>query len=183
MISFVYFDVGGVVILDFSGTDKWEVVKKEWGITDAYWDDFEPKLCAGKEKISPEFLNAFVSRFEPNPSIYSDINEIHTKNRIGLLTNMYPGMFDAIKKSGLVPEVDWNVIIDSSVVGLAKPDPKIFKLAEQKAGVKGNEILFIENTSRHIEAAKSFGWQTFLYDPVHPEESSQKLLDLFLTLV
>lgn len=29
MIKFVYFDVGGVTIKDFSGTDKWEVLEKE----------------------------------------------------------------------------------------------------------------------------------------------------------
>ncbi len=54
MISFVYFDLGGVVIRDFSGTNKWEEVKQEWGLTDKYWDEFEPKLCAGQEKISPD---------------------------------------------------------------------------------------------------------------------------------
>ena|SRR3989344_1830153 len=182
MISFVYFDVGGVVILDFSGTNKWEMVKKEWGITDAYWDDFEPKLCAGKEQISQDLLNAFVSRFEINKSIWPVIEKIRQKCKIGLLTSQYPGMFEAIKKRGLIPDIDWNVIIDSSVVGLAKPDPKIFKLAEQTAGVKGNEIFFVENSPKNIQAARSLGWRTFLYDPVHPEESSKKLSQFFLQL-
>lgn len=32
MISFIYFDVGGVAMLDFSGTNKWELLKKEIGV-------------------------------------------------------------------------------------------------------------------------------------------------------
>lgn len=32
MIKFIYFDVGGVAIRDFNGTDKWENLKKELGI-------------------------------------------------------------------------------------------------------------------------------------------------------
>ena len=179
MISFVYFDLGGVVILDFSGTNKWEIVKKEWGITDEYWDEFEPKLNAGKEKINPDFLDAFVSRFEVNKSIWPVIDQIHKKCRIGLLTNMYPGMFEAIQKRGLIPKVNWDVIINSSLVGLAKPDPEIFKLADHQTDVKGNEILFVENSPRHIQASQSFGWQTFLYDPTHPIQSSQNLLEFF----
>ncbi len=31
-VKFVYFDLGGVAILDFSGTDKWSQLKMELGI-------------------------------------------------------------------------------------------------------------------------------------------------------
>ena len=41
MISFVYFDLGGVVIQDFSGTNKWEELKKELGVTKKNYEDFE----------------------------------------------------------------------------------------------------------------------------------------------
>ncbi len=174
MIKFVYFDLGGVVIRDFSGTNNWEIVKKEWNLTDEYWDKFEPKLCAGKQKIDPDLLNAFVSRFETNPSIWPVIAEIHKSCRIGLLTNMYPGMFKAIQDAKIMPDVAWDVIIDSSVVGLAKPDPQIFKLAQTRAGASGQDILFVENSPRNTQAATDFGWQIFLYDSAHPEESSQK---------
>ncbi|MEK7155100.1 MAG: HAD-IA family hydrolase [Patescibacteria group bacterium] len=158
MVTFVYFDLGGVVIQDFSGTNKWEEIKKEWKITDKYWDKFEPKLCAGQEKISSELLNAFVSRFETNPSIWPVIDEIHGRCKIGLLTNMYPGMFAAIREKGILP--------------------KIFELAEQKSGVKGKDILFVDNSLKNIEAASNFGWQTFLYDSSNLKESSHKLSDL-----
>ncbi len=175
MIKFVYFDLGGVVIRDFSGTDNWVELKNERGITDDYWDKFEPELCVGKQKIDNDLLNAFVSRFEKNPSIWPVIDKIHKSCKIGLLTNMYPGMFKAIQNAKILPDVAWSVIIDSSVEGIAKPDSEIFKLAEEKAQVKGQEILFVENSPGHVQAAKSFGWQTFLYDSAHPADSSQKL--------
>ena len=34
MISFVYFDVGGVVMLDFSKTNKWYELKHDIGVLD-----------------------------------------------------------------------------------------------------------------------------------------------------
>ena len=40
MISFVYFDLGGVVIKDFSGTNKWEELKKELGVTEKKHENF-----------------------------------------------------------------------------------------------------------------------------------------------
>lgn len=114
MVSFVYFDVGGVVVLDFSGTNKWELLKKELGITknndaefESFWDKYEPMVNAGQdvEKLLPliriEFssklpegysllIDGFVNRFEANKSTWPIIEKVHKKCKIGLLTNMYP---------------------------------------------------------------------------------------------
>ena len=206
MVSFVYFDLGGVAELDFSGTNKWAKFKNEVGIGpekdkefECFWRKYEAEVCVGldietliplmKEKFDIQFphsysllLNGFVNHFEVNKTIWLAIEKIRKRCRIGLLTNAYPGMYDAIKSRGLLPPVVWNIIIDSSVVGLKKPDPKIFQLAEGKAEAKGPEILFVENSPGHIKAAQVFGWQTFLYDPVHPRDSSRKLLELCSTL-
>ena len=41
MISFVYFDLGGVVIKDFSGTDQWTEMKKVIGVEKSYEKEFD----------------------------------------------------------------------------------------------------------------------------------------------
>ena len=203
MIKFVYFDLGGVVELDFSKTNKWNEFKQEIGISNEiddelgkFWEEFEHQVCIGRdiETLKPVLkqkfgislpqeysvlIDGFVNRFETNKSIWSAIDEIREHCRTGLLTNMYPGMFQAIKKRGIIPDVNWDITIDSSVEKIAKPDPAIFKLAEERAGVKGNQILFIENSQENIEAAQKFGWRTFLYDPSNPGDSSRNLLKFF----
>lgn len=182
MIKFVYFDVGGVLIKDFSKTDKWERMKKDLQITDPnfdiWFDKLEMQLCLGKATFEGTMLNLndFVSRFEVNKSIWPAVKMVKKKYKIGLVTGMYPGMLDAIKTKGLLPNVNWDVVIDSSVVGMKKPDKNIFELAQKEAGVKTEEILFVENSSKNIDTAKSLGWQTFLYDSGDYEKSSQELL-------
>ena len=47
-------------------------------------------------------------------------------------------------------------------MGLQKPEPKIFELAQKLADVRGEEILFVENTKEHTEVAKTLSWQTFI---------------------
>ena len=88
-------------------------------------------------------------------------------------------MLEAIKNMELLPKVKWDNIIDSSVEGITKPDPKIFKLAEKRSGFKGDDILFVENRKKNIEAARVYDWQVFLYDSAHPKEESKRLLELF----
>jgi FMN phosphatase YigB (HAD superfamily) len=198
MISFVYFDVGGVVVDDFSGNDKWEAVKKELGITAAQdaafkklWARYNTELCIDRDVetllpiLSQEFgltfpkdyslLHAFVSRFYANPAIWPVIKDLKLKTKVGLLTNMYPGMFAAIKQQGILPDIAWDAIIDSSIELLQKPDQKIFELAQQKAGVLNNEILFIDNSAEHVKEAQAHGWQAFLYDSSRHRIATQAL--------
>jgi epoxide hydrolase-like predicted phosphatase len=198
MISFIYFDVGGVAMLDFSKTDMWEDLKKELGIRtinnqrfEEIWKEHELEICLNRDVDSllpllrknikltiPEnysLLEGFIKRFRVNPEIWPLINELKRKYRIGLLTNMYPRMLDELIKQQLLQDLDWDVVIDSSKVGLQKPDPKIFALAMERAGVKPEEILFVENSDEHIQAAKEAGWQTFLYDPSNIQVSTKVL--------
>ena len=203
MIKFVYFDVGGVVIKDFSGNDKWDELRNEIGITPANRGKFDEIWNASGDQHSTTFdvddlvpilmkelnlnlprgyslLMGFVNRFEKNEKLWPVISEIGGKVPVGLLTNMYPRMLGEIRTAGLIPPIDWNVIVDSSIVKLQKPDAAIYKFAEEKAEVDGSNILFVDNSQAHLDAAaKSFGWQTFLYDPTRDSESSDELMDYF----
>lgn len=205
MISFVYFDVGGVAILDFSGTNKWNELKNGLKIPkeqdqafDKFFTEYEAD-CTDRDidSLIPiiktrfgasipknySMLTDFVTRFEKNPLLWPVIKKVKEKCRIGLLTDMYPRMLQAIRNYNLLPPVDWDVIIDSSVVKYQKPNKKIFEIAEKEARVNKHEILFIDNTIKNIQAALNFGWQTFLYDSTNPEESSHNLLNYFSTII
>lgn len=198
MISFVYFDVGGVVIDDFYGNNKWDDLKRELGITAAnqaafekIWSRYAAELCIDRDietllpilsgELGLEFpasyslLDGFVSRFYANPGIWPVIKEVKTKAKIGLLTNMYPRMFAAIEQKHILPDVKWDVVIDSSLELLQKPDRKFFELAEKRAAVSHSEILFIDNSPEHIKEAEAFGWQTFLYDSSNHHAAAQSL--------
>ncbi len=200
-IKFIYFDVGGVVIKDFSGTNKWEELKVELGIPqdksqefediyDLYQDEInttreiDSLIPIYKEKfgitLSENYsflVDGFVKRFEKNLDIWSIIETAKSKYKIGLLTNMYPKMLSEIKKAGLLPNIEFDQIIDSSVEKVQKPYKEIYELAEKRCGFKGNEILFIDNSQKHLDASKEFGWQTFLYDPTDTKKSSEELLE------
>lgn len=194
MIKFVFFDVGGVLIKDFSKTNKWEEMlsdlpfnpkdQKSFG---ELFDEYELDLCKDKSiesfrkillengiALPKEYdLNKdFVSRFEKNDSIWKLVSLIKAKYSTGLLTNMYPRMLDMIYEFGLFEDENWENIVDSSIVGTAKPEEKIFQIAEELSGFSGSEILFIDNSSRHLEAAKKFGWEILLYDPSDIEGSN-----------
>lgn len=186
-IKFVYFDLGGVCVLDYFKTNKFQKFMDSIGVDQKKQSEFktlfaeyEPKICAGMTmdafynmainsykltvRNGDEMLDDMISRFEINPAIQLIIDTASKKYPIGLLTNMYPDMYKKITKKGIMPNALWKIIIDSSIVGYAKPDPEIYKIAQQKAGFSANEILFIDNVERNCIAAEKLGWNTVLYD-------------------
>lgn len=221
MIKFVYFDVGGVAVKDFSKNNKWEKMLDDLGINQdkrqefyKLYDEIENDVNVGLdldsqlEKFKTYGLNKpvgysmitdFVSRFDPNKSLWPVIEKVKERAGIGLLTNMYPKLLQQITEAKLLPPFEWEIIVDSSQVKAKKPDPKIYEIALRRAqefyprGVFGDrpvhpggeiltakEILFVDNQEDNIEAAINFGWQTFYYDSADYEKSSQ-LLEKYIT--
>lgn len=205
MIDFVLFDVGGVVIFDLTTQSRWEEFKKDIGLKpkyseefDTFWDKIDPELNVDlpvdsiiptlEKKFELDFPEGFsiqkyfVSKFKKNESIWPLIDQVRQKAKIGLLTNMYPGMLNEIKAAGILPSVNWNIEIDSSIVGCQKPDQRIYKVSEQLIKANPEEILFIDNSTKNIQGAKEANWNTFKYDQENVEESNKKLTELINSL-
>ncbi len=201
-VQFVFFDAGGVLFLDLMDQGRWNNFLEKIGIPQSriaefngFYDQYEALLNEGKlhaddfwEKANKElnlnidlpgsFQNLMVQEFQPNPSIKKILTLAQQKYRIGILTNMYPGMFQQITQRGIIPRANYEVIVDSSKVGLAKPDPAIYEYAQQLIKVPPEEILFIDNSQRNLDGAKKVGWQTFWYNGNARSKSTQELYDL-----
>lgn len=117
----------------------------------------------------------FVNRFEKNRYILKMLSKLMKNFRLGLLTNQYPNMLNMIFEKKLLPDDIWDVIVDSSIEKVAKPNPEIYSLAQSRASVNPENILFIDNKNKLLEPPKSMGWQVLEYDPAEPKESVENL--------
>jgi 2-haloacid dehalogenase/putative hydrolase of the HAD superfamily len=55
-------------------------------------------------------------------------------------------------------------IVVSAAVGLMKPDPRIFLLAAERAGLPPDELLFVDDSRRNTDAAEALGFEVHLFD-------------------
>lgn len=82
--------------------------------------------------------------------------------RLGIIANTsWPGfcMDRAFAGVGLLPFL--SIRVYSGDIGIQKPDPAIFRLAEQLGGLEGKRILYVGNDVKNdIEAAAAVGWST-----------------------
>ena len=98
-----------------------------------------------------------------------------TQYKIGLISNIMPGFIDVMIKRGLVPDLPYTAIIDSSKVGSVKPDAKIYEVAAENAGFPPGEILFIDDSRANLMPAQRLGWHVMWFDDYNPPESVKKV--------
>ncbi|MBN1162784.1 HAD-IA family hydrolase [Patescibacteria group bacterium] len=90
--------------------------------------------------------------------------------KVGLLTNMYPGVLEIVIESNFF-NIEFDEIVNSSKYKVAKPDEAIYSIATEKTGCGKKQIFFVDDSVENIEAAKNYGWQTFLLDLNNPKDS------------
>lgn len=84
--------------------------------------------------------------------------------RVGVISNSNGSARRALEEAGLGAYLDF--VIDSSVVGVAKPDPRIFDLGLEAAGVGPDEMVYVGD-SYFVDCvgARRSGLGAVLFDP------------------
>jgi putative hydrolase of the HAD superfamily len=79
--------------------------------------------------------------------------------RTAALTNNWPRPTDgvaAVNGKGL----DFDVVIESAVVGLRKPDPRIYEMVLRELGVEPTATVFLDDLGINLKPARAMGMTT-----------------------
>ena len=87
-------------------------------------------------------------------------DELKSKYTIGLLTNITTTIIYRIMSQQLAL---FDITLISSELGVVKPDPRIFQIAIEKAGVDPTEILFVADREENVLAAQALGINGIVY--------------------
>ena len=82
----------------------------------------------------------------------------------GVISNSNGSVRFALEQAGLAAHLDF--IIDSTVVGIAKPDPRVFHLGLQEAGAAPAEAVYVgDSYFVDVLGAREVGMGAVLFDP------------------
>ncbi len=99
---------------------------------------------------------------------------------LGVISNADGRLEGLLAETGLTEHL--SVIIDSRVVGIEKPDPRIFQLALERTGVDAEQAVYVGDFySLDVVAARNAGLDAILLDPLGawPPLDCVKAKDLF----
>ncbi|HEX5616749.1 MAG TPA: HAD-IA family hydrolase [Acidimicrobiia bacterium] len=79
--------------------------------------------------------------------------------RLGLLTNNVKEFGEHWRATFPLDEL-FEVVVDSSHVGMRKPDREIYELTCSRLGVTPDETIFVDDNADNVAAAAAFGMET-----------------------
>jgi putative hydrolase of the HAD superfamily len=125
---------------------------------------------AGLELGEPEIeeLNLWDARMwtRGDPAMLSW--QLAIKQR-GLLTAIVSNMGDSVHEH-MMRELDWlsrfDVLVWSYQLGVAKPDPDIYRYALDRLGTRPEETLFIDDKQENVDMAAALGMRGMIFSDV-----------------
>lgn len=186
-ISFVYFDVNGCLVRFFqrafsklahdSGVSADIVESTFWHYNDSVCrgemtiDDFNVAMGKQLHMTSLDWRQYYLQAVDAITEMHEVATWAVKHYNVGLLTNTMPGFIDEMITTGLLPDIPYDEIIDSSVVGAIKPEKKIYEIASQRAGVPAEQILLVDDSRANLMAAEHLGWKVIWFDDYRIDES------------
>jgi HAD superfamily hydrolase (TIGR01509 family) len=188
-INFVYFDVNGCLVKFYE--HAFMLLANDFMVSPDiietfFWryndlccngtitlEEFNQKLAILLHQDSIDWSDYYLKAVTKVDIMQQTLLKIADNYHVGLLTNSMPGLLDKMLANNILPNINYDVIIDSSKVKLIKPETKIFQLATEKAKFNSQQILFIDDTKPNLVAAQQYGWKVEWFDYTDPIASTE----------
>jgi putative hydrolase of the HAD superfamily len=138
---------------------EWKAVEVGEGSEDAWMEAAKRKLDEFAGRVLPEIGEERTTMWRTlDEDVVELIRRLRPRYGVGLLSNAtyrlerelhdYHGIGDLFK-----------VIVNSSRVGIAKPDARIYRLAAERMGVEPFACVHIDDLAHNVEGARQAGFQ------------------------
>jgi epoxide hydrolase-like predicted phosphatase len=161
-------------------SEAWEEAKRGHITRDAFWQE----RLGALDLFTEEERTAFKQRLYRNrgirPEMAALLRTLHGRIRLAVLSNtprrdLARYLAERRGLDGL-----FEAVISSAAVGLAKPEPAIFRLALDRLGLQPHEVLFVDDLARNTQAAETLGIPSIVFTSVaalHHELRKRGILD------
>lgn len=192
-VRFVYFDVNGTLVRFFQRAFTQisaDTGASADGIEAMFWH-YNDDICKGQmpteefnsilaKRIgvpSIDWGKYYLANIEPITELKECVAWVADHYKIGLMTNIMPGLLQQMLQTHILPDVAYDAIIDSSEAGYIKPEPEIYQAAQDMAGCEPAEILLIDDSRPNLMAAERLGWHVLWFDDYRPEEGAKRIVE------
>jgi putative hydrolase of the HAD superfamily len=138
--------------------------------SEQHWESVMKRLKRPAEELTT-IRDEFFAGDIIDRQLLNFLRSLRGKIQTGLISNAWSDLRDYLTREKMIDVFDHIII--SAEVGVAKPDPKIFQIALEKAGVSAGEAVFVDDFYANIEGCEKIGMRG-----IHFEDASATLEQL-----
>ncbi len=165
------------VVVDTGPEGAWSRLERGELDLEAFYPAFDRECEAAGHEISAREMMRRIAEFaQPRPVMIEAIGTLRREQfRTAALTNNWKG--DEIGRRAQQLGDLFDVFVESAVVGLRKPDPRIYQLVCERLEVVPEDAVFLDDIGRNLKSARALGMTT-----IKVESATQALAELGDTL-
>ena len=157
------------VVVDTGPSGAWSRLERGEVSMGDFHGDFERECREAGHAISAAEMMRRIGECGPRPAMLRAIERIREAGLpVAALTNNWAPSEEetAVAEGGDTRDLKpmFDVFIESSVVGLRKPDPRIYELVCSELSVAPAEAVFLDDIGRNLKAARALGMGTIKVD-------------------
>lgn len=132
---------------------------------DAVWQVVASELSITKQELD-EFKRLFWSGDQLDHQLLLFLQDIQSAYTTVLLSNAWQDHRRIFEDEfGIIEGQTVDYVLISSELGMAKPDPQIYRFLADTVNCEYDEILFVDDFIENILSAQALGIQTIHYQP------------------
>jgi putative hydrolase of the HAD superfamily len=145
-----------------SESGAWAALERGELSMEAFVAELEAEaLAAGFRLDARRLMRAIGSSFGPRPEMTRAIGHIRSRGlRTAALTNNWTDEDRQRTDNGVRETGLFDVVIESAVEGLRKPDARIYALALARLNVLASEAVFLDDLGMNLKPAREMGMAT-----------------------
>lgn len=166
------------VIRTSSETGAWAELERGEHSLDGFFAALESEFASAGHSIDARSLLGGVSRgFGPRPAMVRAINRIRDEGLLAAaLTNNWADARGRPSPNGVDSMDIFDVVVESSVEGIRKPDPMIYELTLARLEVDAAEAVFLDDLGINLKPARAMGMSTIKVS--QPDDALRELESL-----
>jgi putative hydrolase of the HAD superfamily len=150
-------------------TNAWARLERSEVNADEFCALFEAEADAMGYRLDAAAVLGLLSG-QIRPAMVTAVARCRERLKTALLTNNFVSFGEEVNpREPAVAEIlgMFDVVIESSKVGVRKPDPKFYELACDALGIEPDEAVFLDDLGINLKPAKLMGMRTIkVTDPV-----------------
>ena len=143
------------VVVDTGASGAWARHERGELAREHFMREFSGECQSAGHALSvPDLFDRMAEVSHPRPRMLEAIRRIRARGLLtAALTNNFPS--DAEDSGGRALRACFDDFFESSVLGLHKPDPRIYQHACRALNVAPNESIFLDDIGRNLKAARA----------------------------
>jgi putative hydrolase of the HAD superfamily len=161
------------VVVDTAPDGAWSRLERGEISLQVFYEAFDRECHAAGQPVSArEMMSRMNVASQPRPQMLAAIAELRRRAfKVAALTNNWLSDAPDEGVGSLRPLFD--LFVESSVVGLRKPDPRIYQHTCLALGIEPHEAIFLDDIGGNLKPARALGMTTIKV--LDPEQALSEL--------